>query len=148
MAYKVSNVEVYAGDILNKPGTLARVLEGLKNSGANLEFVIARRAAEHSSRVFVAPIKGKKQKQAASEVGLVPAAGMHALRVEGPDRAGLGADITRAIADQGINLRGVSAAAIGKKSVTYFAFESPDNLASAIKIVKKAVKGKPKKKSK
>ncbi len=148
MSYKVNGVEVWAGDILNKPGTLARVLESLNNSGANLEFVIARRAAESTSRVFLAPIKGKKQKQAAADVGLVPATGMHAIRVEGPDRAGLGADVTRAVADKGINLRGVSAAAVGKKCVTYFAFESPDSLAEATKVVKKAVKGKPKAKAK
>jgi hypothetical protein len=140
MSYDVSRVEVWAGDILNKPGMLARVLEALRNAGVELEFVIARRAAESTSRVFISPIRGVKQKKAAGEVGLTPAGGLHAFRVEGPDRAGLGADMTRAIADHGINLRGVSAAAIGRKSVTYLAFDTEEDLKKAMAIVKKQFK--------
>jgi predicted amino acid-binding ACT domain protein len=117
---------------------LARVLEALNNAGAQLEFVLARRASEHTSRVFLHPIKGAKQKQAAAEVGLVTAGGMHALRLDGPDRPGLGAELTRAIADQGINLRGVSAAAIGKTSTTYFAFDNADDAEQAAKVIRKA----------
>ena len=144
MAYKNSKVEVWVGDILNRPGMLARVLESLSNAGAKLEFMIARRVADSTSRVFLAPIKGKKQKQAASEMGLVIAGGLHALRIEGPDRPGLGADLTRAVADQGLNLRGASAAALGKKCVFYLAFEREEDLEAASKIVRKAVKKKKK----
>lgn len=146
MAYEISKVDVWAVDIVNRAGMLARVLEALRNAGAELEFMIARRAAETTSRVFVAPIKGAKQKAAAKDVGLVPATKLYCLRIEGPDRAGLGADITRAVADQGINLRGASAAAVGKKSMTYLAFESEADLAAAKKIVKKALSEKKKRK--
>lgn len=146
MSYKIAKVEVWAGDLVNRPGMLARVLESLKNAGASLEFVIARRASEHTSRVFVAPIKGKKQKQAAGDVGLVPATGMHAMRIDGPDRPGLGAELTRAIADKGINLRGVSAAALSKKCVTYVALETVDDMTAAMKIAKKTLASKKKKK--
>ncbi len=144
MSFTVRKVDVWAGDIMNRPGMLARVLEALANAGAELEFVIARRAGETTSRVFVAPLKGKKQTQAARDAGLVPAVGMHALRIDGPDRAGLGACLTRAVADAGINLRGASAAAIGKKSVTYLALESEQNQAEALKVVRKALAGKKK----
>jgi predicted amino acid-binding ACT domain protein len=44
------------------------------------------------------------------------------LRVEGPDQPGIGERMLRAIADLGINLRGVSAAAIGGRFVTYIGF--------------------------
>lgn len=144
MSFTVSKVEVWAGDIMNKPGMLARVLEALSNAGAQLEFVIARRATEHTSRVFVSPIKGAKQVQAAGDVGLVPARTMHAIRIDGPDRAGLGSQMTRAVADQGINLRGVSAAAIGRNSVTYLAFDTADDAAQATKVVKTELRNAPK----
>lgn len=140
MSYKVSAVEVWAGDIMNKPGMLARVLESLSNAGANMEFMVARKVTDETSRVFVSPLKGKKVKKAAQDVGLVPAQGMFGLRVEGPDRVGLAADLTRAVAAQGVNLRGASAAAIGKKTVVILAFETEADLKNAAAIAKKVVK--------
>lgn len=137
MPYTINKVDVWAADIPNQPGTLARVLEGLSNAGAQLEFMIARKVNDDTSRVFVAPIKGAKQHRAASDVGLTRAAGMHSLRIEGPDRAGLGAKITNAVAEKGINLRGASAATIGKKAVFYLAVESEQHLKEATKAVHK-----------
>ncbi len=140
MPYTINKVDVWAGDILNRPGVLARVIESLTNAGARLEFMIARRVNDKTSRVFLAPLKGAKQHRAASDVGLVRASGMHSLRIEGPDRAGLGAAITRAVADKGINLRGASAAAIGKKAVFYLAMESEQSLREATQVVRKLLR--------
>ena len=137
MPYTISKVDVWAGDIPNRPGTLAGVLEGLADAGAQLEFMIARRVNDNTSRVFVAPVKGVKQQRAASSVGLTRAKGMHSLRIEGPDRAGLGAEIARAVADKGINLRGASAASIGRKAVFYLAVEAEPARKDAIRSVRK-----------
>jgi hypothetical protein len=140
MSYNIKKVEVWAGDILNRPGTLARVLEALTNAGAQLEFLIARRASSRTSRVFLAPLKSARQKRAAVDVGLVPASGMHALRIEGPDRKGLGAEMTRAVAARGINLRGASVAAIGRRLVAYLALSSEDDATSAAAALRTALK--------
>jgi len=137
MPYTINKVDVWAADIPNQAGTLSRILEGVSGGGAQLEFMIARKVDEGTSRVFLAPIKGSKQQRAATEVGLARAAGMHSLRVEGPDQAGLGARITNAVAGKGINLRGASAAAIGKKAVFYLAVESEQDLKGATQAVRK-----------
>jgi UTP:GlnB (protein PII) uridylyltransferase len=138
MSLKIGKVEVWAGDIVNKPGMLARVLEALAAAGASLEFVVARRVSENTGRVFVAPLTTAKQRKAAADVGLVRAARMNSLRIEGPDKPGLGARLTRAIADAGINVRGCSAAALGKKSVCYLAFASEAEAQAAAKVVRRA----------
>lgn len=140
MAYTVKKVEVWAGDIMNRPGALARVLESMRNAGASLEFMVARRVSEETSRVFLSPIKGVRQKRAAGDVGLVPAAGMHSIRVEGPDRAGLGAAMTRALGDQSINIRGASAAAVGRRAVFYFGFADEAESKKAISALKRALR--------
>ena len=62
MSYKLSKADVWAVDVMNRPGMLARVLESLRNAGGELEFMIARKAADTTSRVFLSPVKGKKQK--------------------------------------------------------------------------------------
>ena len=141
MAFTVTKIEVHAGDILNKPGSLARVLEALTNAGANLEFVIARRITDNTSRVFVAPLKGKAELKAASDVGLSRAAGMHAIRFEGPDRPGLGAWVTRNIASVGLNVRGLSTACLKNRCVTYLGFETEVEATKALKKLKASLAG-------
>jgi predicted amino acid-binding ACT domain protein len=142
MAYTIRKVEVWAGDFLNRPGMLARVLEALTQAGAQLELVIGRQVTEKTSRIFVAPLTGRKQKHAANEVGLVPAVGMHALRIEGPDRMGLGAELSRAVADAGVNIRGVTGATIGRKMVFYLGFRTADQTQRAATALRKLLRAR------
>jgi len=141
MAFTVTQIDVYAGDILNKPGSLARVLEVLSNAGANLEFVIARRITENTSRVFVAPLKNKGELKAAADAGLTKATGMHVIRFEGPDRPGLGAWVTRNIASADLNIRGLSTACLKKRCVCYLGFETKAEAVTAMKKLKAALAG-------
>jgi hypothetical protein len=142
MAYSIKKVDVWAGEIDDRPGGLAKKLEALANAGASLEFIIGRREADKPGRgvVFLTPIKGTKQARAATDAGLNATSTLHSVRVEGPDKPGLGNKMTRVLADAGINLRGVSGAALGRRSVSYFAFDSADDAANAMKLLKKALK--------
>jgi hypothetical protein len=142
MAYTVKKVEVWAGEIADRPGGLASTLTALQAAGSNIEFVVARRAAEKPGTgvVFVTPIKGAKQKAAAQQAGLSTSEGLHSVRVEGPDRAGLGAKMTDALGAAGINLRGISAAALGRRAISYFAFDSATDADNAIRVLKKTLK--------
>ncbi len=142
MAYSIRKVDVWVGEIEDRPGGLAKKLEALAKAGASLEFIISRRAPGNPDKgvVFLTPIKGTKQNRAASEAGLNTTNSLHSVRVEGPDRAGLGIKMTRALADAGINLRGLSAAALGRRSVSYFAFDKVEDADNAVKLLKKALK--------
>lgn len=142
MAYTIKKIDVWSGEIADRPGGLGEKLAVLSDAGANLEFLVSRRAPDKPGTgiVFITPIKGAKQKNAAQAAGLVTTDSLHSVRVEGPDRAGLGMKMSRALADAGINLRGVSAAALGRRSVTYFAFDSAVDADTAIRALKKALK--------
>ena len=142
MAYNVKKVDVWAGEIADRPGGLASTLAAVNKAGANIEFVVARRAPDKPGTgvVFLAPVKGAKQKAAAQQAGLATSESLHSVRVEGPDRAGLGAKMTDALAAAGINVRGISAAALGRRAVSYLAFDSAADSDSAVRILKKTVK--------
>ena len=142
MAYSVKKVDVWAGEIADRPGGLASTLAAMTKAGANIEFVVARRAADKPGTgvVFMTPIKGAKQKTAAQQAGLGTSEGLHSVRIEGPDKAGLGAKLTDALAAAGINLRGISAAALGRRAVSYLAFDSAADSEAAVRILKKALK--------
>jgi hypothetical protein len=142
MAYSVKKVDVWAGEIADRPGGLSSTLAAMTKAGANIEFVVARRAPDKPGTgvVFMTPIKGAKQKTAAQQAGLGTTQSLQSVRVEGPDRAGLGAKMTDALAAAGINLRGVSAAALGRRAVSYLAFDSAEDSDAAVRILKKALK--------
>jgi len=142
MAYRINKVDVWVAEIEDRPGGLAQKLARLTEAGANFEFLIARRAPEKPGTgvIFLTPSKGAVQKRAAAETGLSTTGSLHSVRVEGADRPGLGTKMTRALADAGINLRGISAAALGRRSVTYFAFDNASDAENAIRILRKALK--------
>ena len=50
MALQISKVDVWAGEIEDRPGGVGEKLEVLSEAGANLEFVISRRAPERPGR--------------------------------------------------------------------------------------------------
>jgi hypothetical protein len=140
MALKIAKIDVWSGEIQDQPGGLAGVLRQLSGAKANLEMVVARRQPDKpgSGIVFLAPIKGRKPADAARAAGLAQAPGVAALRVEGTDRPGLGAQMTNAIAEAGVNLRGLSAAALGSRFVAYLAFDGSDDAERAAKAIKAA----------
>lgn len=144
MALKVSTVDVWAGEMTDQPGGLARILEAIAAARGTIECVIARRQPDKPGTgvAFISPVKGTKVQQAARGAGLVPAENIATLRIEGDDKPGMGAKITRAIADAGINVRGVSAAVIGKKYVVYIGLDNAADANAAAKAVKAAAKRK------
>jgi hypothetical protein len=144
MPFRISRVDVWAGELEERPGGLNEKLEVLAKAGANLEFVISRRVPDKPGTgvVFLAPVRGAAQMRAAKNVGLSKATGLCSLRVESVDRLGLGAKITRAVAEAGISLRGLSAGAVGRRSVTYLAFDTDADARKASRALKTAPAGK------
>ena len=139
MKLKVSRTDTWASTIDDRPGGLADKLDALAAAGANLEFVIARRAPEQRGNgvVFVTPLKGAKQVKAAQAAGFQKTASLQSLRVEGLDKPGAGAKLTKALAEAGINLRGFSAAALGKRYVTHLALDTARDAAKAAAVLRK-----------
>ncbi|MHB1156871.1 MAG: ACT domain-containing protein [Phycisphaerales bacterium] len=137
MLLKTSRVEVWAADLANKPGALAGKLEPLALAGADLKFIIARRHHGQPDKgvVFITPLTGGKQIAAAREAGFAPAGGMVSVRVEGPDEPGIAYRITSALAQAGINLRGVSAGCIGDRCLFYLAFDSEADAQQAMGLI-------------
>ena len=124
---------VWAASIQDQPGGLA----ALADAGADLEFVIARRAPEKPGTgvVFVTPLRSDGEVEAASAVGFNATTHMHSLRVAGPNESGIGAKLTRKLADAGLNMRGLSAAVIGTQFVMHLAFDTEADVAKATEVL-------------
>ena len=139
MKLTVTRVNVWAAEIEDKPGALAEKLAVLSDAGANLAFVLSRRAPElpMAGVVFLTPLKGPRQIRAARKVGFLKADGLYSIQVEGTDRPGTGVRITQALADAGLNLRGYSAAVVSKCFVAYLALDAAADAAKAARILRK-----------
>jgi len=137
MALKVTRVDTWAVSIQDRPGGLSGKLRALADGKANLEFVIARRAPDRPGTgvAFVTPITGAAQR-VAKQAGFAKSAALHTVRIQGPDRRGEGARIAAALAEAGLNLRGLSAAAIGKTFVCHVALDSAADAAKAVRVLK------------
>lgn len=136
----VERVDVWAAAIPDSPGGLADVLAALREAGADLQSIIARRAPEEPGKgvVFVTPLAGDTEISAAAQVGFNVTRRQHSVRVMGPDAPGVAALVTQRLADGGINLRGFSASVIGTQFVAYVAVDSLDEANKAMEVLAKA----------
>ncbi len=136
----VKRVEVWAASIKDQVGGLARKLKGLKEAGADLDFVIARRTPEDPGKgvVFVTPLRGDREIAAAANLGFNVTRSVHSVRVDGDNRPGLAAELTQKLTDAGISLRGFSAAVIGPRFIIFIGFDTRADAEKAINILKQA----------
>ena len=133
----VSSVEIWAASTVDKPGSLSGILKGLHEAGADLDFIIARRAPDKPGEgvVFLTPIRGDREIEAASTLGFNLTSSVAAVRVEGDNVPGAAAKLAEVIADAGINVRGFSVAVIGARYIAYIGFDSTKDASEAVTII-------------
>jgi hypothetical protein len=135
----VERVDVWAAPIKDVPGGLANILAGLRDAGADLDFIVARRAPETPGKgvVFVTPLRGDREIRAAATLGFDVTRSLHELRVEGENKPGIAANLTEKLAAAGINLRGFSGAVIGTRFILYIGLDTVEDATKAAAILKK-----------
>ena len=138
MALKVIKTVAWVAEINDQPGTLASCLGTLAAAGADLECVIGHRQPDKPGRgvIYVGPLKGRKVRKAAASAGFHASKRVATLRIEGVDRPGLGAKIARAVGAAGVNMRGVSAVAMGRTFVCNLGFDSKTDADKAARAIK------------
>lgn len=136
----VERVDVWAASIPDRPGGLADALTALGDSGADLQFVLARRTPDEPGKgvVFVTPLQGDREVRAAAQVGFNVANSLHSVRIAGPDEPGIAARLARRLGDAGINLRGLSASVIGSQFVVYVALDTLGDANRAVEVLQNA----------
>lgn len=136
----VEAVEVWAASIKDKVGGLARLLAGLRDAGADLDFILARRTPEKPGLgvVFVTPLRGDREVEAAAQLGFNVSNSVRSVRIEGENRPGVTAEITAKLAAAGISLRGLSASVSGARFVIFIGLDSAEDAKKALNILQQA----------
>ena len=130
---------MWAAAIKDAPGGLAKILTGLREAGADLDFIIARRAPDKPGTgvVFVTPLRGDREVAAAATLGFNVTSSLQSLRIEGDNKPGAAAKVTERLAAAGINLRGLSAAVIGPRFIMYISLDTAKDAAKAADLLRK-----------
>jgi hypothetical protein len=140
MGMFVERVEVWAAPIPDEPGGLSLILKGMREAGADLNFIVARRSPDRpgSGVVFITPIRGDREVEAASTLGFNLTSSVDAVCVEGDNMPGVTSELTELIAGLGINLRGLSMAVISTRFKAYFGFDSAADAEAAVGVLQDA----------
>jgi hypothetical protein len=145
MPVTVKKIVLWRTEVENKPGVLAGVLQPLAEAGANLQVLMGYRFPGDPGKAAIelCPVTGKKSLAAARAAGL-QASSIPTLLVEGDNKPGLGAAISRASADAGVNLAFLVAQVIGRRYSFVVGFETEEDARKAAALIKKvtAVKKK------
>jgi hypothetical protein len=137
MSLRIHRVQVWSGEIPDKPGAAAAMLECLTRAGADLEFLMTRPhpSKPEASVLFLAPVEGPRQTEAARAAGLAPTRDFAMLGIESENRPGIGAQVMSLLAVAGINLRGISISTVGDRMAAYLGFDSEDSVALAVQVL-------------
>jgi hypothetical protein len=130
--------EVWVASMEDKPGALGNKLSALAEVGADLDFIIARRAPDKPGTgvLFVTPLRGDREIEGATELGFTASNRLHSVRVEGQNEPGIAGKVTQQIGRAGINLRGFSGAVIGAQFVLHLAFDTAEDSRKAIALLR------------
>ena len=130
-------VDVWAASIKDEPGGLAKVLSSLRDAGADLELIIARRAPGEPGTgvVFLAPLRGDEEVSTAAMLGFNVTSSVQSVRVEGDNEPGVASVLTEKLAAAGINLRGLTAAVMGTRFIMYIGLDSAADATKVIDIL-------------
>ncbi len=136
----VEREDVWAAGVDDKAGALAAKLAALSAAGADLDFIIVRRAPEKPGTgvLFVTPLRGDREVQAAAAVGFTVTSSLHSVRVEGKNEPGIATQITKAVGDAGISMRGFSAAVLGTRYVAHISVDSAEDQEAVVKLLARA----------
>lgn len=145
MPVTVKKIVLWRGEVENKPGVLAGVLQPLATAGADLQVLMGYRYPGEPGKAAVElyPVTGKKSVAAAGAAGL-QASSIPTLLVEGDNKPGLGAAIARAMADAGVNLAFLVAQVMGRKYSAIIGFETEEDARKAAALIKRISAGKKK----
>jgi hypothetical protein len=137
MRLNIHKVQVWSVEVPDRPGAAAAKLEVLARAGIDLEFIFTRPHPRVSDLgvLFVAPIDGPEQTEAARAVGLAPATDVAMLVVEGDNRVGIGYELMSQLAVAGVNLRGLSISSLGNRFAAYLAFDNADSANQALRVL-------------
>jgi hypothetical protein len=135
MAESIRPVEYYYVVVPDKPGSGAAVLSALQAAGVNLLAYLGFPAGRGKSQLDLVPAEPTAFKLAARSAGLKLSRAKRCFLVDGDDRIGVVADLTRRLAEAKVNLTAACATAAGSGRFGMILWVKPASFAKASRVL-------------
>ncbi len=136
--FTIKKFPIWSVEIDDVQGATTGLYKVLADAGADIEFSLCRPKDEKSSKaiLFLSPIKGKKQEDAAKQANFKPRPDVVGVQIQGPSRVGGNFRLTAAIAHANVTARALVTTVDGSRFTTVFAFKSDQDADEAIKVLR------------
>ena len=136
MSFRLNRMHAWSCEVADEVGGVAEKLALLAQAGADLEFIYTTRLRDKPGRgvLFVTPLTGPLQLNAARSAGFAETDSPILMRVAGDNQQGLATKLTQAWASAQLNMAGLSMAVLEQEFVGYVSFDTVEdaNRAAAI----------------
>jgi hypothetical protein len=139
--FTIKKFPMWSVEVDDVVGATTGLFKVLADAGADIEFSLSRPMGDKPGRaiLFLAPIKGKKQEDAARRADFVPRTDVVGVQVQGPSKVGGNFRLTAALAHANLPVRALVTTVDGDRFSTVFALKSEADADAAVKILHKVV---------
>jgi predicted amino acid-binding ACT domain protein len=141
MLINVSRLDVWSAIVPDQPGAIAKKLESLAKAGANLDLILSWRnmGSPNQSDLVIGPLTTEAQSQAAVGAGFRHNSEVAVIVVEGPNEPGMGFRVTRSLAEEGLNLKGIAVSTLGNRVCMHIALDSSKDAERAAQVLQRSM---------
>ena|SRR5688572_14052629 len=139
--FSIKKFPIWSVEIDDVEGATTGLYKVLADAGADIEFSLCRPLDSKLGKavLFLAPIKGKKQEEAAHRADFVLRSDVVGVQVRGPSKVGGNFRLTAAIAHANLSARALVTTVDDDRFTTVFAFRSDKEADEAVKVLKKVL---------
>ena len=129
---RIEKFSIWTAEVEDRAGGTTGLFKALAGAGTDVTFALARRQPDKPGKgiLFVSP--------GSAQAGFTKRNDVVGVRVEGENKAGVGAQLTQALAAAGLNLRAISSHVVGKTFSVVFAFDNESDADKGVEALKKA----------
>lgn len=139
--FTVKKFPMWSVEVDDVVGATTGLFKVLADAGADIEFSLSRPIGDKAGKaiLFLAPIKGKKQEDAARRADIRPRPDVVGVQIQGPSRVGGNFRLTAALAHANLGVRALVTTVDGDRFTTVFALKSDADADLAVKVLHKVL---------
>ena len=139
--FTIKKFPMWSVEIDDVEGATTGLYRVLADAGADIDFSLCRPIGDKPGRaiLFLAPIKGKEQEEAARQADFKPRPDVVGVQVQVPSRVGGCFRLTAAIAHANLTIWALVTTVDGSRFTTVFALRSDKDADEAVKVLHKVL---------
>jgi hypothetical protein len=135
--FTIKKFAIWSTEVDDVAGATTGLFKMLADAGVDIEFSLGRPLGDKTGKaiLFLSPIKGKKQEEAAKQADIVFRPDVVGVQVQGPSRVGGNFRLTAALAHEDLTVRALVTTVDDGRFTTVFALKNDADAERAVKVL-------------